>query len=161
MIPGVRRLRALAALGALAVGLGACDRDEQRLERDVLPSGVNPDVVRTSELQPGEPVPGRRLTNPFDDNPRAVQNGRTFYTWFNCAGCHGALGGGGIGPPLRDDDWIYGGRPDQIYMSILQGRPQGMPSFGGRIPDEVAWQIVAYVLSLGGAESSAEAEGGS
>lgn len=151
--------RMFAALAAGLV-LGACEREEARLEREAVPSGANPQVVRTSELQPGTPVPGARLVNPFEGSDEAVHKGETFFTWFNCAGCHGALGGGGIGPPLRDDDWIYGGRPDQIYMSILQGRPQGMPSYGGRIPDEVAWQIVEYVLSLGGGEGGA-GEGGS
>lgn len=164
--------RFVLTLAALAT-LAACERDDARLEHESVPAGANPDVVRTTELQPGTLVSGARLRSPFEGSERAVQEGETFYTWFNCAGCHGALGGGGIGPPLRDDDWIYGGRADQIYMSILQGRPQGMPSFGGRIPDEVAWQIVEYVLSLGGgvargdpsgdggSDSPTEAEGGS
>ena len=58
------------------------------------------------------------------------------------------MGGGGIGPALMDDKWIYGGSPDQIYSTISQGRPNGMPAFGGRVPTQQIWQLVAYVQSL-------------
>ena len=36
--------------------------------------------------------------------------GKRLFSWYNCIGCH-ANGGGGIGPPLMDDEWIYGSRP--------------------------------------------------
>lgn len=156
---GIHGLSELVAALLLAVLAAGCERGDPPLERDALPSGAVPEVVRTSELQPGTPVPGARPDNPFEESGEVIRNGETFYTWFNCAGCHGALGGGGIGPPLRDADWIYGGRPDQIRMSILQGRPNGMPSYGSRIQDEVAWQIVSYVVSLGGAEEAKPANG--
>ena len=29
-----------------------------------------------------------------------------------------------------DAEWIYGSHPEQIYSDIVQGRPNGMPSFG-------------------------------
>ena len=47
-----------------------------------------------------------------------------------------------------DDEWSYGHEADQIYRSILEGRPNGMPAWGGRIPAYQIWQIVAYVRSL-------------
>jgi cytochrome c oxidase cbb3-type subunit 3 len=47
-----------------------------------------------------------------------------------------------------DDEWIYGGRLEQIHQTIVQGRPNGMPSWGGKIPDEQIWQITAYVRSM-------------
>ena len=52
------------------------------------------------------------------------------------AGCH-ANGGGGIGPPpIRKDqrDWIYGGEPSNVFDTIVKGRPNGMPTWGGKIP---------------------------
>jgi len=55
-----------------------------------------------------------------------------------------------MGPPLMDDKWIYGSSPQQIHATIVEGRPNGMPSFGGKIPDQQVWQIVAYVRSLSG-----------
>src|SRR5204862_335278 len=67
--------------------------------------------------------------------------------WMNCAGCH-AHGGGGMGPPLMDDEWRYGGSMDEIAATILDGRPNGMPSFRGRITEDQAWQLAAFVRAL-------------
>ena len=64
-------------------------------------------------------------------------------------GCH-AHGGGGIGPPLMDRNWIYGSEPGNIFATIMQGRPNGMPSFRNRIPEYQAWEIAAYVRSMAG-----------
>src|SRR5207253_2077767 len=75
--------------------------------------------------------------------------GKQLYARLNCVGCH-ANGGGGIGPPLMDPAWIYGGFPSAIYESIVEGRPNGMPAFGGRLADSQAWQLVAYVQALSG-----------
>ena len=44
----------------------------------------------------------------------------------NCAGCH-FNGGGGMGPPLMDNIWIYGDSIENIGASIREGRPNGMP----------------------------------
>ena len=49
-----------------------------------------------------------------------------------------------------DDVWLYGGELEHIYASIMQGRPNGMPSFRHRIPEQQVWEIAAYVRSLSG-----------
>jgi cytochrome c oxidase cbb3-type subunit 3 len=49
-----------------------------------------------------------------------------------------------------DAQWIYGSEPQNIYTTIVEGRPNGMPSFRGKIPDQQVWEIVAYVRSLSG-----------
>ena len=79
-----------------------------------------------------------------------MAEGKRLYAAYNCAPCHGLNGGGAIGPPLMDDKWIYGAQPDQIYATISQGRPNGMPSFGGHVPNQQIWQLVAYVESMSG-----------
>jgi cytochrome c oxidase cbb3-type subunit III len=89
------------------------------------------------------------IHNPYEESPMAVAEGQRLYQFFNCNGCH-ANGGGGIGPPLMDDTWIYGSRPEQVFASIVQGRPEGMPAYRGRIPDYQVWQITAFVRSLAG-----------
>jgi cytochrome c oxidase cbb3-type subunit III len=48
-----------------------------------------------------------------------------------------------------DDRWNYGGAFANIVQTIEEGRPNGMPSFRGRIPDEQIRQIAAYVRSMG------------
>ena len=55
---------------------------------------------------------------------------------------------GGIGPPLMEHDWVYGKEPENIFDTIVKGRPNGMPTWGGRIPENQIWQIVTYVRSL-------------
>jgi cytochrome c oxidase cbb3-type subunit 3 len=78
-----------------------------------------------------------------------VAEGKRLYTWFNCHTCH-ANGGGDIGPALMDKDWLYGAEAEHIFKSIIEGRPNGMPSFRGKIPDAQVWQIAAYVRSMAG-----------
>jgi cytochrome c oxidase cbb3-type subunit 3 len=78
-----------------------------------------------------------------------VGEGKRLFSAYNCAGCH-QHGGGGIGPALMDAEWIYGSHPEQIYASIVQGRPNGMPSFAGKIPEFQVWELVAYVHSMSG-----------
>jgi cytochrome c oxidase cbb3-type subunit 3 len=78
-----------------------------------------------------------------------MSEGKQLYDAYNCVGCH-AHGGGGMGPALMDIKWIYGSEPYQIYASIRYGRPNGMPSFNGKIPDDQIWKIVAYVRSMSG-----------
>jgi cytochrome c oxidase cbb3-type subunit 3 len=83
----------------------------------------------------------------YYDNAEAVNVGRMLFDGFNCSGCH-SNGGGGMAPDLMDDEWIYGGRLEQIHNSIAEGRPNGMPAWGSRIPDQQIWQIAAYVRSM-------------
>jgi cytochrome c oxidase cbb3-type subunit 3 len=85
----------------------------------------------------------------FEENAYAVTQGKRWYRWFNCNGCH-AQGGGDSGPPLIDDQWRYGGSMAQIVATLRQGRPNGMPSFEGRLSDEQFWQLAAYVRSMSG-----------
>lgn len=131
----------------LAVGLSACAREERDFRGSGAPAGAADRVVM-SELRPG---PSAIDASPYiyQENRWAVSEGMRLYTWFNCSGCHAAGGGGGIGPPLRDDEWIYGSGPDNIYSTIVQGRPDGMPAFRDRIDPADVWKLVAYVRAVG------------
>lgn len=84
-----------------------------------------------------------------EHNAYAMAQGKTLFRWFNCSGCH-SNGGGGMGPALMDDKWRYGNNPEDIYTTIMEGRPNGMPAFKGRINEDQAWQLVAYVRSMSG-----------
>jgi cytochrome c oxidase cbb3-type subunit 3 len=53
-----------------------------------------------------------------------------------------------MGPPLIKENWIYGGEPANIFDTIVKGRPNGMPAWGGKIPEYQIWQLVAYVRSM-------------
>ena len=88
-------------------------------------------------------------TNPYTNDPVALQDGWRLFNWYNCSGCHGGHAGGGMGPSLRDPVWIYGSREDQIFDSIAEGRANGMPSWASKIPEDQIWQLVAYIQSMG------------
>jgi len=83
----------------------------------------------------------------FGDNAYHLSNGQRLYGWMNCGGCH-SNGGGGMGPPLRDDEWRYGGSLEAIVSTIMNGRPNGMPSFRDKITEDQAWELATYVRSL-------------
>lgn len=71
-----------------------------------------------------------------------------YFINFNCIGCHADNGGGGMGPALSNTTFIYGGQPENIYLSIFQGRPNGMPAWGALLPDPVIWDLVTYIGKL-------------
>jgi cytochrome c oxidase cbb3-type subunit 3 len=83
----------------------------------------------------------------FEGNAWHISQGQRLYAWMNCSGCH-AHGGGGMGPPLTDEEWRYGASMEEIVKTILDGRPGGMPAFRGRITDDQAWQLAAFVRTL-------------
>jgi cytochrome c oxidase cbb3-type subunit 3 len=138
----------LAVTAGFLVAGGACRREERRLQEPPA-EGARLDSIRMSELQPGPKLPAPETATPYEANAYAISEGQRLFGWFNCVGCH-AHGGGAIGPPLIDDTWIYGSDPANIYATIVEGRPQGMPSYRGKIADVEVWQLVAYVRSLGG-----------
>jgi cytochrome c oxidase cbb3-type subunit 3 len=144
-----RRLIIAAALIVLA-----CHREQRPLT--VSANDTNRTMpVRVSNLQPGAKMLGvKAMRNPYEHNAYAINQGQQLYSQYNCAGCH-FHGGGGIGPPLMDDEWIYGSSPANVFLSISEGRPNGMPSFGGHIPDYQIWQLTSYVRTLGGLEGQA------
>ena len=125
--------------------MSACEREK----RDLHQSGAVPQLRAVSDLYPGGAAAPSDEKSPYEENAYALSQGKTLFQSYNCTGCH-ANGGGGMGPALMDDEWIYGHLPDQIYLSIVEGRPQGMPTFRGKISDEQVRQIAAYIRSMSG-----------
>jgi cytochrome c oxidase cbb3-type subunit 3 len=68
----------------------------------------------------------------------------------NCAQCHGSDARGSRGfPNLTDSEWMYGGAPDAIKTTILNGRNGVMPPMGAALGGkEDVTDVVHYVLSL-------------
>jgi cytochrome c oxidase cbb3-type subunit 3 len=104
--------------------------------------------VPVVNLFPGD-VPVRpKVKDPVADDPDAPQRGMDYFNQMNCVGCHAPNGAGGMGPSLSNAKFIYGSEPANIFLSILQGRPNGMPAWGGMLPDQVIWDMVAYIQSI-------------
>jgi len=97
-----------------------------------------------------DPASSLSTANPYDGNPQAVEQGKALFVKMNCAGCHAYTGKGNMGPDLTDTYWRYGGLPIQIYTSIHDGRPQGMPAWGTALAPQDIWKLVAYIQSFGG-----------
>lgn len=143
----------ISALGITLLLSVGCKREKRIFD----PGAAQAQIANGTALTPvhagGAPSSGSASTPAdyakFEQSAYAVSEGKRLFSAYNCVGCH-AHGGGGIGPALMDSIWIYGSRPDQIYSDIVQGRPNGMPSFGGKIPEYQVWELVAYVRSMSG-----------
>jgi cytochrome c oxidase cbb3-type subunit 3 len=134
-----------------ALSLVACRQEERRVREPL--SAADPGRVAQGDLRPGGHTPAATMANPYEGNAHAIGEGRRLWAWFNCNGCHFG-GGGGIGPALMDTQWIYGSDPAQIFTSIVDGRPDGMPAYRDRLNDQQVWQLVAYIQTLGGVPDS-------
>ena len=88
------------------------------------------------------------LRNPYEGDRQATTIGSQLFMSYNCVDCHGMDGSGAMGPSLADGRWHFGGTPGEVFESIYQGRPEGMPAWGGRISDADIWRLVTYVRSL-------------
>lgn len=145
------RFRTEALVAALGLALLATGCERERREYHSAPEQAPSRSPRLSTLQPGvpQPDPVDTIGPHYANNAYHISQGGRLFRQFNCNGCH-ANGGGGMGPALMDDEWRYGGRIDQIHATIMDGRPNGMPSWRGKLTDQQAWQLSAYVLSMSG-----------
>jgi mono/diheme cytochrome c family protein len=107
-------------------------------------------IAHDENLPPGFPPHGNPLSikNPYEGNKDAIHTGSQLYVSYNCVDCHGVDGSGSMAPTFQDDRWHFGGAPAEIFESIYQGRPDGMPAWGGRISNDQIWMLTAYVRSL-------------
>jgi cytochrome c oxidase cbb3-type subunit III len=140
----VLRVMIWLCLCLLIVG---CKREQRQFTAP--PSTFKSFDVTMSDIHPGSAGLPQPLRNQSDERAYDANEGKRLFTQYNCSGCH-FNGGGGIGPPLMDAQWIYGDNPENIFSTITEGRPNGMPSFRQKIPDNQVWELVAYVRSLSG-----------
>jgi mono/diheme cytochrome c family protein len=117
------------------------------------------------------------LESPYADFASIAADGRKVYLAAGCNGCHG-MGGGGMGPPLSNQVWVYGKDDDTLFRLIALGsdelQKQGysrkgsenvvgpMPPFGTIVKsDDDMWKIIAFIRSVNPSSvegSSASAE---
>jgi cytochrome c oxidase cbb3-type subunit 3 len=149
----IRFLRAPLVLGLAALLLGHAATAQPRRTQDLSqapapPPATGPETmlqVPVTNLLPGGATRRPQIASPTVGDAAAIERGHKYFSQFNCVSCHGDNGGGGMGPPLSDEVWLYGADPENVYLTIRQGRPNGMPSFGSILPDPVIWDLVAYV----------------
>ncbi len=144
-------MRLGAVLAISAAMLASCKREQRQLRDEPAQRAVF-SAATESHIVPGGKVAKVIIKSPAEGNAYAISQGQKLFSFYNCSGCHGEHGGGGIGPPLMEKQLHFGSEPDNIYDTISKGRPNGMPSWGARIPESQIWQLVAYVKSLSGEE---------
>ena len=140
-------MRTIASIACALIALTSCQREKRDLRPAPVRAAIFGAAARESPLEPGGALPHMTMNNPYEGNAWAISEGQRLYEWYNCSGCH-SHGGGGIGPPLIKHDWIYGDDPANLFDTIVKGRPNGMPTWGGRIPEYQIWQIITYVRSM-------------
>lgn len=80
----------------------------------------------------------------------AIKTGERLFVNY-CTTCHGSDARGAPGfPNLRDRDWLWGGEPETIKNSIMQGRSGAMPPWGAVLGREGVFNVAEYVFSLSG-----------
>ena len=85
-------------------------------------------------------------------NPQAMALGRSIFS-NTCAGCHGSSARGAKGfPNLTDQTWHWGGDPDHVLQTVMEGREGVMPAWGtvltGMGGETAVTEVAAYVRSL-------------
>ncbi len=134
---------AIAVMGVAIVSANAVESPP--------PQGPSPAMVRHPlHVQPFDKpqTAGVTLENPYAGDAQAAKFGAALFVSYNCMDCHGADGSGAMGPSLADGRWHFGGTPGEIFESIYQGRPEGMPAWGGKISDADIWRLVSYLRTL-------------
>ncbi len=93
-------------------------------------------------------------------DPAAMKAGERLFSNY-CTQCHGSDAKGATHfPNLTDNDWLYGGKPEQIEQTILKGRNGTMPAWLGSLGQKKVDDVASYVQSLSGRpvdKASAEA----
>jgi len=142
-------IAAAVTMAIATIAVSGCQREARALRPTPDISTTSGGVVLTP-LRPGGAPPNITGTLAADqNNAYAISEGKRLFDSYNCTGCH-AHGGGAIGPALMYERWIYGSEPPNVFATIVEGRPNGMPSFRGRVPDFQVSELVAYVRSMSG-----------
>lgn len=85
--------------------------------------------------------------NPYHGDEGAIARGAE--TWATiCVACHLPEGTGLVGPSLVDPYWKYGHSDAELFATVSEGRPLGMPPWGAQLGTEKIWQVLAYMETL-------------
>jgi cytochrome c oxidase cbb3-type subunit 3 len=144
---------------ALVAFLALC-ADEAMSQQGTAPDADSgPAAVSVTGLFPNAvaPPPPDPIGARFEGNKVAIADGGQLFDQMNCSGCH-FNGGGGMGPALMSGHLRYGGQMDQVYESIAQGRPNGMPSWQFVLQPQQMWELAAYVKSLSAPDPSSASQ---
>ena len=94
-------------------------------------------------------------TAQFDDSAPALSTGKTIFD-SNCAACHAADGGGGVGPNLTDQYWLHGGDIKDLFTVIKYGViEKGMVPWEAQLSPKEIQDVASYILTFQGTTPAA------
>ena len=102
-------------------------------------------AVATSAARASEA--SQPTTNPYHRNAAAIADGKVVFEQI-CAACHKPDGSGLVGPSLIDPYWKYGHTDEDLFKTVMYGRPGGMPAWGTQLGPDKVWRVLAYVETL-------------
>ena len=104
-------------------------------------------AINTLKLANSIDVSNDDLFWEMSSNPTFVSAGqKTFESY--CIACHGKDLKGGIGFNLVDAEWVHGGKPSEIYVTLEKGVPEkGMQAWESTLGQKRMTEVVAYLLS--------------
>jgi cytochrome c oxidase cbb3-type subunit 3 len=86
----------------------------------------------------------------FTTEAAALAEGEQIFV-SQCAACHAADGGGGVGPNMTDEYWIHGGSITDVFSTIKYGVPQkGMISWESQLTPGQMQNVASYILTMQG-----------
>lgn len=128
-------------LGTYAGKLGWTSTGQHQAELDKGNAEVAPLYARFSAMKPED----------LAKDKQAMAIGERLFM-NNCAQCHGSDARGNKGfPNLTDADWLHGGSPETIKLTLTKGRIGNMPPMAAAVGSaEDVKNVAQYVLSLSG-----------
>jgi cytochrome c oxidase cbb3-type subunit 3 len=81
------------------------------------------------------------------DDATALAEGKNIFVT-NCAVCHKENASGDIGPNLTDKFWIYGNDIKDVFKTVKNGTPNGMPDHASKLNPIQLQQVSSFILSL-------------
>jgi mono/diheme cytochrome c family protein len=93
------------------------------------------------------PAHDQQRSNPFHDQPQAIQAGRLLFE-DHCAQCHGENAQGKRQKPSLHSQRVQSASEGSLHWLLVNGNiRRGMPSWS-KLPDQQLWQLVGYLKSL-------------
>ncbi len=140
----MRTVWILATISTLAAQPGMAQVSPQ----DTAQAAQDTAQAAQDTAQAGPTAEQPKKLNPYTGDEEKIAEGRKLFLRWNCYSCHGVRGGGGMGRPMNDEQWMYGGDDAGVFASTWGGTPGGMPAYSERMSEDETWKVIAYVRSF-------------
>jgi cytochrome c oxidase cbb3-type subunit 3 len=103
--------------------------------------------VAAAEAIAAEARANQPSVNPYHGDAAAIAEGGQVFLQI-CAACHKPDATGLVGPSLVDPYWKYGHSDAELFQTVMEGRPAGMPAWGAQLGSEKVWRALAWLETL-------------